>query len=75
MQGYEVGRQQAGPSVVLLAAGRGSRMGPLTEQIPKALLEVGGRPVWIGFWMQCSLGRPERLWLCWEMVLNCYPNT
>ena len=30
---------------VLLAAGRGSRLGPLTESTPKGLLEVAGRPI------------------------------
>lgn len=49
MQNHEVDGPQATPSVILLAAGRGSRMGSSTERIPKALLEVGGRPVldWI----------------------------
>jgi MurNAc alpha-1-phosphate uridylyltransferase len=33
---------------MLLAAGRGERMRPLTEATPKALLEAGGRPLVIG---------------------------
>ena len=30
---------------VLLAAGRGSRLGALTEELPKPLLTVAGRPI------------------------------
>ena len=30
---------------MILAAGRGERMGARTERVPKPLLEVGGRPL------------------------------
>jgi NDP-sugar pyrophosphorylase family protein len=34
----------APPQAVILAGGRGSRLGPLTDRTPKVLLPVGGRP-------------------------------
>ena len=35
---------------VLLAAGLGSRLRPLTDTVPKCMLEVGGRPL-LGIWL------------------------
>ncbi|MEV4334304.1 sugar phosphate nucleotidyltransferase [Streptomyces sp. NPDC049597] len=38
-------RNHGAPSVVVLAGGRGARLGRLTDEIPKPLVEVGGRPI------------------------------
>jgi len=40
-----------GKWAVILCGGRGSRMGPVTDAIPKALAEVHGKPIlWFIFW-------------------------
>lgn len=38
-------KSDGGNSVVLMAGGRGTRLQPLTEDLPKPLLDVGGRPI------------------------------
>jgi NDP-sugar pyrophosphorylase family protein len=39
------GADRAAPTAVLLCAGRGARLAPLTDVTPKALVPVGGRPL------------------------------
>ena len=38
-------RPEEGNPVVLMAGGKGARLLPLTDDVPKPLLEVGGRPI------------------------------
>ena len=38
-------KPEGGNPVVLMAGGRGTRLQPLTEDLPKPLLKVGGRPI------------------------------
>lgn len=49
---------------MILAAGRGERMRPLTDRLPKALLEAGGRPL-VGHLIE-RLARSG----CTELVVN-----
>lgn len=41
----EVGHQRPPTTAVILAGGRGSRLAPLTDKVPKPLLAVGGRTI------------------------------
>lgn len=37
--------QEGGNPVLLMAGGRGTRLQPLTEDLPKPMLDIGGRPI------------------------------
>jgi CDP-L-myo-inositol myo-inositolphosphotransferase len=47
--------------VILLAAGLGSRLGSLTRDLPKALIEVGGRPLLLHALSFATQLRPSRI--------------
>lgn len=43
---------------LLLAAGFGTRLRPLTDRIPKCLVPIHGRPL-LGYWLEALLGDPR----------------
>ena len=49
---------------MILAAGRGERLRPLTDELPKPLLEINGRPL-IEFHLEALAGAGVR-----EIVIN-----
>lgn len=64
---------------MVLAAGRGERMRPLTDSCPKPLLEVHGRPL-IGWHLQalaragCTQAVVNTAWLGEQIEQRCGPN-
>ena len=56
-------------NAVLLAAGRGVRLQPLTLSVPKCLLKVGGRPL-LDHWLEkCEEAKIKRVFI------NMFYNT
>lgn len=53
-------------NVLLLAAGRGIRLGPVTEKVPKCLVPVAGRPL-LEYWL-------EQLDCC-DLIESIFVNT
>lgn len=47
--------------VILIAAGRGKRLGALTEEIPKCMVEVAGRPIFGWVWKALAAVGAKRL--------------
>jgi MurNAc alpha-1-phosphate uridylyltransferase len=52
------------PHAIILAAGRGERLRPLTDHVPKPLLPVGGRPL-----IEWQIERLARAGFC-DLVIN-----
>jgi bifunctional UDP-N-acetylglucosamine pyrophosphorylase/glucosamine-1-phosphate N-acetyltransferase len=50
-------------SAVILAAGRGTRMGSITESLPKPMLPIGGRPMLEHILERLSLAGIERFFI------------
>jgi L-glutamine-phosphate cytidylyltransferase len=46
---------------ILIAAGRGKRLGPHTEEIPKCMVEIGGKPILGWVWEALSAQGVEEL--------------
>src|ERR1700735_5182010 len=65
---------------IVIGAGRGSRLGPETDEIPKALVPVMGRPMleWILEALAAGgLARKDVVYICGyraEVVRSCYPE-
>lgn len=53
----ETGQTNPRPNVIILNAGQGRRLLPLTRDLPKCLVDVGGRPMMV--WQLQSLARFE----------------
>ena len=58
--------------VIILAGGWGSRLGQQTEEIPKPMVQVGGKPIFGGNVERLMLGEVEDLWD--QVAIAMYPS-